>query len=134
MFARAAAGVAVAAAVAATVAATGCTLPLLEAGRAPEGPVEERESASERARRARLEEERHARLDAADAAANSGQIPGDDAPGGRARTGSATTRRFHRAGCPELADVPAADRVPFATPFLALDHGYAPCVHCRPGP
>lgn len=46
----------------------------------------------------------------------------------------ATSGIYHREGCTVLAESAAESRVPFATPWLALDAGHTPCGHCRPGP
>lgn len=103
-------------------------MPLREVGKAPEGPVREKENAFSRAEAARREEARHARQDAEDATA------ADATPAQLVRIGTPATKRYHRATCGDLEGVAPADRVEFASPWNALDHDYAPCPHCRPGP
>jgi hypothetical protein len=106
----------------------------MEVGPPPVGPVREVETDLERRQRARREEARHAAQDAADEAAQPARPAGGAPAAGSVRTGVAGTRRFHVAGCPELAQAAAAEQVTFVSAFDALDAGYAPCPSCRPGP
>ena len=39
---------------------------------------------------------------------------------------------LHRANCPRVEKVDAADRLFFASPYPALDEGHTPCDYCEP--
>ncbi|MCE9636612.1 MAG: hypothetical protein K8T90_12980 [Planctomycetes bacterium] len=125
--------------------ASSCATHLREVGRAPEGEVRDRETAQSRAESARREDARHDRQDAEEAAtrgATGAAAPPSAAMPGRvetpsaekSRTGTASTRRFHAAGCPDLDAAPTADRVLFVSYWDAVDGDYAPCPRCKPGP
>ncbi len=82
---------------------------------------------------ARERELRMRRKDAADAAA----IEKDTAsrpPVPTSVAASVRHRQYHRDGCPRLTETPAADRTTFTSPYTAIDAGFEPCAHCRPGP
>lgn len=95
-------------------------------GNEPAGNVRIPETARERELRLR-------RKDAEDAAAAAKEAASRP-PAAATVTGSARHHQFHRADCPNLAETPAADRVTFSSPYAAIDAGFSPCAHCRPGP
>lgn len=95
-------------------------------GNEPAGNVRVPETPRERELRLR-------RKDAEDAAAAAKEAAARP-PAAANVTASVRHHQFHRADCPNLAETPAADRVTFSSPYAAIDAGFSPCAHCRPGP
>jgi hypothetical protein len=58
----------------------------------------------------------------------------DDPAGDPSRIGVASTHRFHKPGCPELAKVPPADRTTYKSCWEAINADLAPCSQCSPVP
>ena len=77
-------------------------------------------------------ERAEAKRDAADSAA--ARAAEQQAPVPTTVIGTTRAREYHRAGCPRLSASPASDLVQLRSPYAAIDAGYAPCPHCRPGP
>ena len=43
-----------------------------------------------------------------------------------------STKTFHYPHCEDLGDVPEIERLPFVSPYDAVDGGYVPCRNCHP--
>jgi hypothetical protein len=112
-----------------TAALPGCSTDALVAGKPPERVPRELEAGKPKAppdRNAAYKQRE------ADAAARGEHVETPDAAKGV--VGVASTHVFHRPGCAKLKGVPAADQIPFTSPWSAIDDQYSPCSECNSWP